>query len=148
MSGLALPRRRLRRPPFLDLRASLCLAYLVVMGSIVAFMAFMWLVKVQPPAIVSTYTYINPVVAVFAGWIPGFHVTPQYVAPATTVPTTTPGRPFSLAIAVNVGSDTPNCAAPLDTAAKVLSSPPPLMNFTRSPSFSKNPRSCAMYSGR
>jgi len=45
------------------------LAYLVVMGSIVAFMAFMWLVKVQPPAIVSTYTYINPVVAVFAGWI-------------------------------------------------------------------------------
>ena len=45
------------------------LAYLVVMGSIVAFMAFMWLVKVQPPAIVSTYTYVNPVVAVFAGWI-------------------------------------------------------------------------------
>ena len=45
------------------------LAYLVIMGSIVAFMAFMWLVKVQPPAIVSTYTYVNPVVAVFAGWI-------------------------------------------------------------------------------
>jgi drug/metabolite transporter (DMT)-like permease len=45
------------------------LSYLVVMGSIVAFMAFMWLVKVQPPAIVSTYTYVNPVVAVFAGWI-------------------------------------------------------------------------------
>ena len=45
------------------------LSYLVIMGSIVAFMAFMWLVKVQPPAIVSTYTYVNPVVAVFAGWI-------------------------------------------------------------------------------
>lgn len=45
------------------------LAYLVIMGSIAAFMAFMWLVKVQPPAIVSTYTYINPIVAVFAGWI-------------------------------------------------------------------------------
>jgi len=45
------------------------LAYLVFMGSIVAFMAFMWLVKVQPPAIVSTYTYVNPVVAVFAGWV-------------------------------------------------------------------------------
>jgi drug/metabolite transporter (DMT)-like permease len=45
------------------------LAYLVIMGSIVAFMAFMWLVKVQPPAIVSTYTYVNPIVAVFAGWI-------------------------------------------------------------------------------
>lgn len=53
------------------------LAYLVIMGSIVAFMAFMWLVKVQPPAIVSTYTYVNPVVAVFAGWvIAGEPVTP------------------------------------------------------------------------
>lgn len=43
------------------------LAYLVVMGSVIAFMAFMWLVKVQPPALVSTYTYVNPVVAVLAG---------------------------------------------------------------------------------
>jgi drug/metabolite transporter (DMT)-like permease len=45
------------------------LGYLVLMGSVVAFMAFMWLVKMQPPAIVSTYTYVNPAVAVFAGWI-------------------------------------------------------------------------------
>jgi drug/metabolite transporter (DMT)-like permease len=45
------------------------LAYLVIMGSLVAFMAFMFLVKVQPPAIVSTYTYVNPIVAVLAGWI-------------------------------------------------------------------------------
>lgn len=45
------------------------LAYLVVFGSIIAFMAFMWLVKVQPPAIVSTYTFVNPIVAVFAGWV-------------------------------------------------------------------------------
>ena len=45
------------------------LAYLVVMGSLVAFMAFMWLVKVQPPAVVSTHTYVNPIVAVLAGWM-------------------------------------------------------------------------------
>jgi drug/metabolite transporter (DMT)-like permease len=45
------------------------LAYLVIMGSLVAFMAFMWLVKVMPPAIVSTHTYVNPIVAVIAGWI-------------------------------------------------------------------------------
>jgi drug/metabolite transporter (DMT)-like permease len=49
--------------------AWLGLAYLVIMGSLVAFMAFMWLVKVQPPAVVSTHTYVNPVVAVIAGWI-------------------------------------------------------------------------------
>jgi drug/metabolite transporter (DMT)-like permease len=49
--------------------AWLGLGYLVIMGSLVAFMAFMWLVKVQPPAVVSTHTYVNPVVAVIAGWI-------------------------------------------------------------------------------
>ena len=39
------------------------------MGTLVAFLAFMFLVRVQPPAIVSTHTYVNPIVAVIAGWI-------------------------------------------------------------------------------
>ena len=43
------------------------LAFLVVMGSLVAFIAFSWLVKIKPPAIVSTHTYVNPVVAVVIG---------------------------------------------------------------------------------
>lgn len=45
------------------------LIFLAIMGSIVAYVAFMWLMKVQPPAIVSTHTYVNPVVAVFVGWL-------------------------------------------------------------------------------
>ncbi|RZK45385.1 MAG: EamA family transporter, partial [Pedobacter sp.] len=45
------------------------LLFMVVMGSIMAYMAFNWLVTVQPPAIVSTHTYVNPVVAIFAGWL-------------------------------------------------------------------------------
>ena len=45
------------------------LAWLLVMGTLVAFLAFMFLVKVQPPAIVSTHTYVNPIVAVIAGWV-------------------------------------------------------------------------------
>jgi drug/metabolite transporter (DMT)-like permease len=56
-------------PAAVPVQAWAGLAYLVVFGSIFAFMAFMWLVKVQPPAIVSTYTYVNPIVAVFAGWV-------------------------------------------------------------------------------
>lgn len=44
------------------------LAYLVIMGTLVAFIAFSWLVTVRPPAIVSTHTYVNPVVAVIIGW--------------------------------------------------------------------------------
>jgi len=44
------------------------LAYLTFMGSIVAFVAFIWLLSVRTPAQVSTHTYVNPVVAVFMGW--------------------------------------------------------------------------------
>lgn len=43
------------------------LIFLIVMGSIVAYAAFMWLITVQPPALVSTHTYVNPIVAVIAG---------------------------------------------------------------------------------
>jgi drug/metabolite transporter (DMT)-like permease len=42
-------------------------AYLVVVGSIVAFSVFHWLLKNAPTSIVSTYAYVNPVVAVLLG---------------------------------------------------------------------------------
>ncbi len=45
------------------------LIYLITMGSLVAFVAFTWLITVRPPAIVSMHTYINPVVAVILGWL-------------------------------------------------------------------------------
>lgn len=45
------------------------LVFLVFMGSIVAYLSYIWLLSVKPPALVSTYTYINPVVAVILGWI-------------------------------------------------------------------------------
>lgn len=47
--------------------AWLSLAYLVVMGSIVAFSAYVWLLQVRPATQVSTYAYVNPVVAVLLG---------------------------------------------------------------------------------
>lgn len=43
------------------------LAYLIVFGSVIAYMAFIWLLSVKPPALVSTHTFVNPVVAVAAG---------------------------------------------------------------------------------
>ena len=49
-------------------RSALALAYLVVFGAIVAFTAYVWLLRVAPPVLVSTYAYVNPVVAVFLGW--------------------------------------------------------------------------------
>ncbi|MFA5943607.1 MAG: EamA family transporter [Candidatus Thermoplasmatota archaeon] len=42
-------------------------AYLVVFGSIIAFSAYSWLLTVRPSAMVSTYAFVNPVVAVVLG---------------------------------------------------------------------------------
>jgi drug/metabolite transporter (DMT)-like permease len=41
--------------------------YLTIVSSIIAFSAFVWLVRVSPPTKVATYAYVNPVVAVFLG---------------------------------------------------------------------------------
>ena len=47
--------------------AWLGMAYLVLFGSIAAFSAYVWLLQVRPTAQVSTYAYVNPVVAVLLG---------------------------------------------------------------------------------
>lgn len=41
--------------------------YLIVFGSLVAFSAFAWLVRSAPPALVGTYAFVNPVIALLLG---------------------------------------------------------------------------------
>lgn len=55
-------------PAQVSARSLLALGYLIVFGAIVAFTAYVWLMKSAPPVLVSTYAYVNPVVAVFLGW--------------------------------------------------------------------------------
>jgi drug/metabolite transporter (DMT)-like permease len=43
-------------------------AYMVVVGSLIGFSAYVWLLKVVPASTVSTYAYVNPVIAVLLGW--------------------------------------------------------------------------------
>ncbi|MDR1103470.1 MAG: EamA family transporter [Tannerella sp.] len=43
------------------------LAYLIVFGSLMAYSAYVWLLKVRPAAEVGTHAYVNPFVAVFIG---------------------------------------------------------------------------------
>ncbi len=52
----------------LSLRSWLSLGYLIVFGALVGFTAYIWLLRVSTPAHVSTYAYVNPVVAIFLGW--------------------------------------------------------------------------------
>jgi drug/metabolite transporter (DMT)-like permease len=64
----------------------LAFAYLVVVGSLVAFTAYVWLLQHAPVSKVSTYAYVNPVIAVFLGWlILGETVTVTIVAGAALI---------------------------------------------------------------
>jgi drug/metabolite transporter (DMT)-like permease len=51
-----------------DTRSVLSLGFLIVFASLVTFTAYTWLLQRYSPALVSTHSYINPVVAVYLGW--------------------------------------------------------------------------------
>jgi drug/metabolite transporter (DMT)-like permease len=55
-------------PAGVSLRCLSALVYLIVFGSLVAFSAYTWLMRVTTAARVTTHCYVNPVVAVFLGW--------------------------------------------------------------------------------
>ena len=44
-------------------------SYLIVCGSWIGYTAYIWLLRHVPTSKVSTYAYVNPVVAVFLGWL-------------------------------------------------------------------------------
>ena len=50
-------------------RSVLALVYLITFGALAGFTAYIWLLKVANPVLVSTYAYVNPIVAVFLGWL-------------------------------------------------------------------------------
>ena len=49
-------------------RSWLAFAYLIIAGGIVGYGAYIWLLTVVEPAVVGTYAYVNPVVAMLLGW--------------------------------------------------------------------------------
>lgn len=57
------------RPIVWSLRGGAALLYLIVFGSIVGYSAYIYAMDRLPVAVVSVYTYVNPVVAVFLGWL-------------------------------------------------------------------------------
>jgi drug/metabolite transporter (DMT)-like permease len=61
-------------PQAVSLKAWLCLVYLIVAGSIIAFTAYVWLIHHESPTKVGTYAYVNPVVAVILGYLLGGEV--------------------------------------------------------------------------
>jgi len=54
-----------------SVRSIAALAYLIVFGSIIAFSAYTWLLRVSTAARVGTHSYVNPIIAVVLGWALG-----------------------------------------------------------------------------
>lgn len=65
LAGSVASGERLQEMP--DLAGWLALAYLTLLGSIVAFSAYLYLLKHVRPAAATSYAYVNPVVAVLLG---------------------------------------------------------------------------------
>lgn len=62
------------------------LFYLIVFGSLLGFTAYSWLLKNAQPAMVATYAYVNPVIAVILGWsIAGESLTAQMLTGAFVI---------------------------------------------------------------
>ena len=94
-------------PGGVSLRSVLAFAYLVVFGSLMGFTAYVWLLRNVSVAKVSTYAYVNPVVAVLLGWaLAGEEVTSRtllaagviigavaFINLARTAPARVAGRP-------------------------------------------------------
>jgi len=59
--------------------------YLVVCGSFVGYTAYIWLLQHVPTSKVSTYAYVNPVVALFLGWLVLHERIDRYIAMGTAI---------------------------------------------------------------
>src|SRR5581483_11021137 len=74
-------------------RSVLALAYLVTIGSWVGFTCYVWLLRHARTSLVSTYAYVNPVVAVFLGWlILGESITVRTLAAGVVIVASGTGR--------------------------------------------------------
>ncbi|MBI2682503.1 MAG: EamA family transporter [Acidobacteriales bacterium] len=60
-------------------------AYLVIGGSLLGFTAYIWLLDNVPTAKVATYAYVNPIVAVFLGWLVLGEVVDGYILAGSAV---------------------------------------------------------------
>src|SRR5208283_1019125 len=67
-------------PVMWTIRGVAAILYLVVCGSWIGYTAYIWLLQHVPTSKVSTYAYVNPVVAVFLGWLVLHERIDRYIA--------------------------------------------------------------------
>ena len=59
--------------------------YLVIFGSLIGYSAYIWLLNHVPTSKVATYAYVNPVVAVFLGWLVLHERVDAYILAGTAI---------------------------------------------------------------
>lgn len=57
------------KPEAVTFSSVMALIYLILFGSVAAFSSYLWLNRHGEPTIVSTYALVNPVVAIWLGWL-------------------------------------------------------------------------------
>jgi drug/metabolite transporter (DMT)-like permease len=84
--GFAVGESAQLEPSALSRRSLIALVYLVLIGSVVAYSAFVWLLQNAGPSTVATYAYVNPAVALILGWaILSEEITPTIVIGALMI---------------------------------------------------------------
>ena len=69
-----------------SMRSWLGLAFLIFVGSLVGFVSYGWLLQNAPISLISTYPYVNPVVAVLLGsWFASESLTPRILLAAMII---------------------------------------------------------------
>lgn len=94
------------------LRSWLSLAYLSVFGSIISFTAYIWLLQVTAPSRVSTYAYVNPIIALLLGWgFAGERLSPQIFVAASVIV-------FAVVLIITSRSKTASSPVPKETRTR------------------------------
>jgi drug/metabolite transporter (DMT)-like permease len=84
--GLAMGQGRELSFHSITLRSALAVGYLAIFGSLLGMTAYTYILHAAPPSRVATYAYVNPVVAVFLGWlVAGEHITMQMLVAAAVI---------------------------------------------------------------
>jgi drug/metabolite transporter (DMT)-like permease len=81
-------------PGAVTAKSLLAVVYLVLVGSVLAYSAYAWLLHRAPPALAATYAYVNPVVAVMLGTL--------FAGEKLTVPTLAGGAVIVVAVVLIV----------------------------------------------
>jgi drug/metabolite transporter (DMT)-like permease len=86
LAGIAAGEAATVDPSAFSGRSLLAWAYLVVFGAWIGFTAYVWLLGATSAARVSTYAYVNPVVAVLLGWaVLDEPLSPRVIAAAAVI---------------------------------------------------------------